>query len=155
MTSQQPAERKVLPPAKQWTALDDKTAFTPFWIQCRRGFYFLKRKGKANVNINGYARTLKARDFNVEKFLLYVAECIEWQLKEWDQQYEVLVMKLQDYQLIVKYGERDYSVKLSEEEAFLLQKTSPYRLDQEIWKGLEKQDLEIKKGFGNYIEAVL
>ncbi|WP_042355591.1 hypothetical protein [Bacillus rubiinfantis] len=107
------------------------------------------------MNINGLVRGQMARTYSEERFLLHVATCIEQQLQEWDARYEVIVMKLKDYELIVKDSERDYQITIAEKDIAPLQQAGPYSLDQKCWKDLEAQGLPIVKGFGNYIEMIL
>ncbi|MCM3571430.1 hypothetical protein [Neobacillus mesonae] len=107
------------------------------------------------MNINGFTRGLMAHNYNSEKYLLHVAGCVERQLIEWDPQYEMLVMKFKNYEIVIKNVERDYHLQISEEEAASLQKISPFKLDQKIWRELEKQGLEISKGNGNYLDTIL
>jgi hypothetical protein len=107
------------------------------------------------MNIRGYSRGVISRNLCAEKFLVHVAETIETQLKEWDENYEVWIMKFQEYALTVKKGELYYHLNLSEKEIDSLQKENPYSLDRKIWKELEKQGLPIIKGYGNYIDSIL
>jgi uncharacterized protein YqgQ len=107
------------------------------------------------MNINGEARKNVARNLSREEFLKYVATAIERQLKEWDENYEVYVMKLKKYEIVIYHGDQYYHVKLAENELDSLQKTSPLELDRKVWKELEKQGLPIIRGKGNYIEMVL
>lgn len=107
------------------------------------------------MNINGFARNYMARYLNGEEFLKHVATLIERQLKEWNQKYEVFVMKLINYEVIIKNLDAYYYVQLSESEICLLQKSGLYEVDRKIWAELNKQGLPIIKGNGNYIEMVL
>ncbi|WP_251552700.1 hypothetical protein [Neobacillus muris] len=107
------------------------------------------------MNISGFARGLMSRNYSTERFLLHVANCVEGQLKEWDEQYEVLVLKLKNYEFIVKMNDRDYYLSISEEEITALQQMDAFALDQKIWKELEGQGLPIERGHGNYIDYVL
>lgn len=110
------------------------------------------------MNINGLARGLMSSRKSGEEFYLHVVNCIEQQLKEWNEDYEeAIVMKLgnADYQLMIRNKEQVYCVALSQQEIESLQKSSPYALDHILWRDLEKQGLPIIRGFGNYIDAVL
>jgi hypothetical protein len=107
------------------------------------------------MNINGMARSFMARYKYVEDFLLYVANIIEEQLQEWDKNYEVIVMKLQNYEIVVKNHHHDYQIQLSTKEIETLKKQGPYQLDRKIWSGFVNQELPIKKGYGNYIKMFL
>lgn len=89
-----------------------------------------------------------------EDFLLYVAKTIEKQLKEWDMAYEVLVLKLKNYEIMVKNMETYYHSTVSEWELFQLQCQSPFAVDKKLWRDLMNDGLPIKKGTGNYLDLV-
>jgi hypothetical protein len=95
-----------------------------------------------------------ARNLGVEDFLIYVAKITEYQLKEWDGEYEVILMKIANYELIIKKNEKDYHVNLSETELHSLQKKDPFALDRKIWRELERKGLPIMRGYGNYMDLV-
>jgi hypothetical protein len=107
------------------------------------------------MNVNGYARGYVTRNQDGEQFLKYVGKVIEQQLKEWDGNYEVIVMKLKDYEFIVKKMEHYYHIQLTEKELELLLKSGSYQLDRKLWRELENQGLTIIKGTGDYLEMVL
>lgn len=86
---------------------------------------------------------------------MHVADVIERQLKEWSVVYEVMVMKLSDYKIVVKKDNRYYELVISEKELDTLQATAPFALDRFVWKELEKQGIEIVRGYGDYIERVM
>ena len=112
-------------------------------------------KGDELVNVNRFARSVMAKNYDGESFLLHVAEVIERQLKEWDEAYEVLVMKLIDYEVVVKKENRSYELSLTEKALLSLQQKGAYALDRYLWLELEKQGLKIVRGNGNYIESVM
>ena len=89
-----------------------------------------------------------------EEFIKHVAGVIERQLKEWDDHYEVFLMKLAYYEVIIKNGETYYHADLSEQELETLQKKSPFSLDRNIWLELQNQGLPIIKGIGDYLDKV-
>jgi hypothetical protein len=107
------------------------------------------------VNVNRFARSVIAKNYSGEQFLLHVSEVIERQLKEWNEGYEVLVKKLMDYEVVVKKENRNYEVLLTEKELFSLQQKAPYALDRYLWLELEKQGVKVVRGNGNYIESVM
>jgi len=80
---------------------------------------------------------------------------IEKQLQEWDPNFEVFLMKLSNYELMIKNGEAYYYVELTEQELDFLQNKSPFSLDRKIWLELENQGIQIFKGFGDYLDKVL
>jgi hypothetical protein len=107
------------------------------------------------MNINGFARGYMANNHSGEEFIKHVVEEIEQQLIEWDHNYEVFLLKLSYYEIMVKKEDHYYHVKLSENEVNSLQKRGPFQLDRKIWKELEMQGITIIKGHGNYIDTVL
>lgn len=107
------------------------------------------------MNINGIARSYMARHQGGEEFIKHVADLMERQLKEWNEDYQVFLMKYSYYELSIKNNERYYYVQLSEMELEMLKKKDPYALDRKLWKSLEEQGLPIQKGIGNYIDWVL
>ncbi|NMD71771.1 hypothetical protein HHO41_15840 [Bacillus sp. DNRA2] len=107
------------------------------------------------MNVSGWIRAYMSKSMNNEEFLIKVANVIEKQLKEWDENYEVYIMKLTDYEFNVKKGETYLEVVLTEAELDELQKQAPFSLDVKIWKELERQGLEIIKGHGNYLDSIL
>jgi glucose-6-phosphate 1-dehydrogenase len=118
--------------------------------------YFPQNKrGEMGMNINGFARGYMSNNHSGEEFIKHVVEEIEQQLIEWDHNYEVFLLKLSYYEIMVKKEDHYYHVKLSENEVNSLQKRGPFQLDRKIWKELEKQGITIIKGHGNYIDTVL
>ena len=107
------------------------------------------------MNVNRFARSVMAKSYNSESFLVHVAEVMERQLKEWNEEYEVLVMKLVDYEVVVKKENRSYELLLAEKTLLSLQQKSSYALDRYLWLELEKQGLQIVRGNGDYIESVM
>ena len=112
-------------------------------------------KGDELVNVNRFARSVMAKNYDGESFLLHVGEFIERQLKAWDEGYEVIVMKLTDYEVVVKKENRSYELSLTEKALLSLQQKGAYALDRYLWLELEKQGLQIVRGNGNYIESVM
>lgn len=107
------------------------------------------------MDVNGETREYMARNMSREEFIKYVATAIEHQLKEWDENYEVFLMKLKKFEFMINNGEHYYHVILSENELDALQKSSPFELDRKVWRELEKQGLPVVKGTGNYMEIIL
>ncbi|WP_462411688.1 hypothetical protein [Neobacillus sp. Marseille-QA0830] len=107
------------------------------------------------MNISGFARGLMSKNYNPERFLLHVANCVEGQLKEWDEKFEVMVLKLKKYEIIISTDDEDYYIPLPDEEIAALQQMGAFALDHRIWKELEDQGLSIERGHGNYIDYVL
>lgn len=106
------------------------------------------------MNSSGFIRGMMSKNYDNEKFMLHVGQCIEDQLKEWDDAYSVNIMKMKDYIFVVKRGEEDYWLEISELELRTLQDDWPYALDQLIWTELERQGIEIKFGYGDYLDKV-
>jgi hypothetical protein len=90
------------------------------------------------MNMNGMARGYMACNLSVEDFLIHVAKVTEAQLKEWDGEYEVILMKLANYELVIKINELNYYVTLSQKELHCLQKKDPFALDRKIWNWSDK-----------------
>jgi ribosomal protein S19E (S16A) len=110
---------------------------------------------RCKVNSNGFARGLMAKNSNEEEFIKHVASVVERQLKEWDEKYEVMVIKGVHYEFVVNHNDDFYHLQLSQQDIHELQKRSPYALDRKIWQELEKIGLTIRWDRGNYIEVVL
>lgn len=106
------------------------------------------------MNISGVIRGYMSKNMNVEEFIVHVATLMEKQLKEWDENYEVYVMKLADYEFVVKNNDTYYGVDISEDEIDFLQNKSPFALDKKLWAELEKQGINILRGYGDYLEKV-
>ena len=97
-----------------------------------------------------------AKKVSSERFLIHVSTKIERQLQEWDATYQVCLMKLKDYQLMIRYGtEHKYSLTIKETELKDYQKEAPYALDRYIWGKLLEQGLKVNVSSGNYLELVL
>ncbi|NMD71778.1 hypothetical protein HHO41_15880 [Bacillus sp. DNRA2] len=107
------------------------------------------------MNVSGWKRSYVSRFYSTDDFLIRVASDIEQQLQEWDENYQVYILKLKNYKLNVKNGERYYHMQLDEEEVDSLQRKSPFSLDVKIWKELEKEGLIILKGYGDYLDSIL
>lgn len=106
------------------------------------------------MNISGMVRGYMSKNMNSEKFMITVVESIEKQLKDWDQEYEVLLLKLKNYEIIVKKKDYSYHVSLSDDELSSLQLKSPFSLDRKIWNELQSLGIEIIKGHSKYIDYV-
>lgn len=107
------------------------------------------------MNVSGVIRGYMSKSCTNEKFIIHVTEVIEKQLKEWDKNYEVFLMKFSNYEIVVKNNEMYCFVSFSENEIEQLQKRTPFSLDCKIWKELKEQGLTIKNGYGNYIDLTL
>jgi len=107
------------------------------------------------MNSMGLIRGYLSKTYNNENFMILVGESIEKQLQEWDGTYAVNIMKFQNYIFIVKNGETEYRVDISEELLADLQSRGPYALDKQIWLSLERQGMKILTGYGDYLKKVL
>lgn len=107
------------------------------------------------MNISGMARGYMAKHFRAEDFLIHVSKMIERQLQEWNNNYQVIIMKFDKYEWNVKIDDVYYTIDLTEDEINELKERDPYALDRKLWKDLQSQDLEILKGYGNYIDFVI
>ena len=106
------------------------------------------------MNISRMARRSIAKNFSTDDYFQHVASVIECQLQEWNEKYEVFLMKFQDYQFTVKNGNLYYDVFLPEEEVAKLQAQGTFALDRVIWSELKKQEMPIYEGFGDYLDSV-
>lgn len=106
------------------------------------------------MNVSGMIRGYMSKNMDSEAFLLHVSNAIEHQLQEWDEAFEVYVMKFKHYEIVVKNREDYFHVYLTEEKLNRLQHTSAFSLDRYIWEELQKQGIEIIRGNGNYIDYV-
>lgn len=104
------------------------------------------------MDVSGMIRGYMSKNMDSEAFLLHVANVIENQLQEWDEAFELYVMKLKDYEIVVKHQESYFHVYLSEKDLHTLQHTSAFALDRNIWVELQSQGIEIIRGKGNYID---
>lgn len=104
------------------------------------------------MNVSGMIRGYMSKNMDSEAFLLHVANAIENQLQEWDEEFEVFVMKFKDYEIVVKNKEDYFHVHLSEDDLYKLQHKSAFALDRNIWLELQRQGIEIIRGTGNYID---
>lgn len=106
------------------------------------------------MNTTGFIRGLMSKNVSSEDYLKHVTTTVEQQLQEWDPSYEVFVMKLSNYEIIVKKELQYYNLTLPEAEVIALQDKSPYSLDRKIWSELVDQGLQLVWGTGNYLEYV-
>lgn len=106
------------------------------------------------MNSSGFIRGLMSKNLGHEEFLQHVGNTIEKQLQEWDENYQVNIMKMENYHFIVKNGDKDYWLEITEEELIKLQNKSPFSLDFRLWTMLVVQGIEIKFGDGDYLLKV-
>lgn len=106
------------------------------------------------MNNSGFIRGLMSKNLGHEEFLQHVGNTIEKQLQEWDENYQVNIMKMENYHFIVKNGDKDYWLEITEEELIKLQNKSPFSLDFRLWTMLVVQGIEIKFGDGDYLLKV-
>lgn len=106
------------------------------------------------MNTSGVFRGYMSKSFSGEKFIQLIAVTIEKQLQDWDPKYEVFLMKLDNFELMIQNRETYYHVQLSEQELDQLQNKSPFSLERKIWLELQDQGLQILKRLGDYLEKV-
>lgn len=80
--------------------------------------------------VNGVIRSYISKSMKAERFIILLAKLIECQLQEWDRAYELILMKLPDYTMVVKNKDDSYEVTIAENELATLQKRSPYSLTE-------------------------
>lgn len=107
------------------------------------------------MNASGFLRGLMSKNLSGEDFIKHVAHSIEKQLQEWDEHYEVFLMKLADYEFMIKNKDTYYHVQISQLELETLQNKSPFSLDKRIWLDLKDQGLPIIMGLGDYLDKAL
>lgn len=95
-----------------------------------------------------------AKNSDQNRFFAHVAQCVERQLQEWDEHYEVMVAKMPDFFCVVRNKEQSIYFTISEKEARELQNQSPYMLDKKIWLELYRQGVKLQDGPGNYLAYV-
>lgn len=106
------------------------------------------------MNGSGFVRTLMAKKMSAEKFLVHVLEMVELQLQIWDT-YEVIVLKLSNYEIIVTCGEKEFKpVIITEKQIKELQRKGPYFLDIYIWEKLQENGVEIVDIEGGYFKTI-
>lgn len=105
------------------------------------------------MNSSGLSRGMMSKSLKAEQFIIHVISCIEKEIQEWNPNFNVMLLKLQNYELFIN-GKESYQVTISESEARTLQHQSPYSLDRRIWLELKEQGLEIIRGYGNYLDYV-
>jgi len=106
------------------------------------------------MNTSGFLRGMMAKGTDPERFIIHVANCVERELKQWDENYRVVMMKLQNYEIYINYEDTSYHLTISEDELVELKQKGPYSLNQRIWFDLQNQGMEIVMGYGNYLEYI-
>lgn len=106
------------------------------------------------MNASGMLRGYASKAMPNDAFFDHVTQTMEKQLKQWDTDYELFVNTTDGYQIAVLYGESRYTATLSAENWDTLQQNTPSSVDRAIWLQLQEQGLEVKTGFGDYIEKV-
>jgi hypothetical protein len=117
-----------------------------------KGFFFsleglVKKFGtkeKRTMNKNGILRSLMARNQNSHEFFKHVIHCIERQLKEFNEHFEVMVWNVEPLIIQVHGDERSWFVSVLNNEIAKLQKQDPYALDRLIWKKLQEVGLHVE-----------
>jgi hypothetical protein len=106
------------------------------------------------MNTTGFIRGYMSKNQTGEKFLQHVATCVERQLQEWDADYEVQVIKLANYEIVIKNNQGIFNLTISQTELANLQSRSPYALDRFIWKELKEKGIKFEEYGGNYLSYV-
>ncbi|TFE01519.1 hypothetical protein [Jeotgalibacillus salarius] len=107
------------------------------------------------MNASGMLRGYASKAMPNDAFFNHVTTTMEKQLKQWNPDYELLVNTSDDYRIVVLQNEKRYTATLSAEEWATLQQTAPFSVDRAIWQQLQEQGLEVKLGFGDYIEKAM
>ncbi|WP_026909077.1 hypothetical protein [Paucisalibacillus globulus] len=106
------------------------------------------------MNTTGFIRGYMAKNQDGEIFLKHVLVTVERQLQEWDSNYEVQLIKLSNYEVLVKNGKEIINFTISKPQLASFQSSSPYKLDQYIWRELKNNAVPIKDWNGNYLTYV-
>ncbi|AJD92936.1 hypothetical protein JMA_36190 [Jeotgalibacillus malaysiensis] len=106
------------------------------------------------MNASGMLRGYASKAMPNDAYFAHVTKTMEKQLKQWDSDYELFVNTTDGYRIAVLLGEKRYASALSVEEWDTLQQNAPFSVDRAIWQQLQEQGLEVKTGFGDYIEKV-
>ncbi|MCC3359127.1 hypothetical protein [Bacillus sp. REN16] len=106
------------------------------------------------MNTSGFIRGLMSRNMEGEKFFIHVATFIEQQLQEWDPDFKVFVMMLENYEMFVTGKQESLQLTMTDTEIITLQQRDPYALDRKIWREMEQEGLQIRRGSGNYLSYV-
>ncbi len=107
------------------------------------------------MNASGMLRGYASKAMPNDDFFDHVTTTMERQLKQWDSDYELFVNTTDGYQVAVLHGDKRHTALLSTEEWGTLQQNTPFSVDRAIWQQLQAQGLEVKTGFGDYIEKAL
>lgn len=100
------------------------------------------------MNSQGWIRGLMAANYDTEKFLLHVADCISREFER-----EVVVKKLSNDNYMIRMGE--YSLNINKEEIEKHKGSiGPYRLDKYILNNFREQGFEFDKKRSQYIYYV-
>jgi hypothetical protein len=132
--------------------LGDKNGNSALRCQGNEGLFFsleglVKKFGtkeKRTMNKNGFLRSLMARNQNSREFFKHVISCIERQLQEFNEHYEVIVWDAEPLIIQVHGDEHSWFVSLLNEEIPKLQKQDPYALDRIIWRKLQEVGLHVE-----------
>ncbi|MDY0407676.1 hypothetical protein ACFFIS_06855 [Virgibacillus soli] len=106
------------------------------------------------MNTTGFIRGYMAKNQEGEKYLHHVMKVMERQLQEWDETYEVKMIKKESYAISVQNSEQTSIILISNSQLAQLQSKSPYALDKYMWTKLKENGLVIKERTGNYLNYV-
>ncbi|WP_096273332.1 hypothetical protein [Paucisalibacillus globulus] len=106
------------------------------------------------MNTTGFIRGYMSKNLKGEKFIEHVATCIEQQLQEWDPNYQVQVIHLANYEIVIKNNNVICNLTISKNELVNLQSRSPYALDRFIWRKLKEKGVKYGEYGGNYLTYV-
>src|SRR5690606_12279634 len=119
---------KVLQPAK--LALNDNERCYKLFVRIQlqhRAFLFCsynlfeKNIGGNHMKTTGFIRGYMSKNLKGEKFIEHVATCIEQQLQEWDPNYQVQVIHLANYEIVIKNNNVICNLTISKNELVNLQ----------------------------------
>lgn len=104
-------------------------------------------KEEIDLGSGAWCRSVMAKQYSVDRFVKYVGESIQTQLKLWDSTYEVKIisdlMAHEDYVFVINGDTNKYEVRLSGDKAEFLKLRWAFGLDIFLWKSLKRQGLII------------
>ena len=106
------------------------------------------------MNSTGFIRGYMAKNMEKEKFLEHVVWVLERQLQEWDDSYQVNIIKRDDFIISVQKNNVTIGVTICASKLASLQAASPYALDRYLWTELKDKGLQLKVKNGNYLDYV-
>ncbi|MCP3738970.1 hypothetical protein [Rossellomorea sp. BNER] len=107
------------------------------------------------MNISGLLREYIINNLNEEKLLYHVSSCIEKQLKEWEPDSDIVLIRgAGEYIVLISYNRVVFEVKIPNWVIEAKKKRDLYSLDRYIWSELIRKRIDIKERT-SYIDWIL